>query len=84
MDQKQLIETELTVSAGTVCKRSLFISTLNFPSAENDTNLSIESFSLRDALLFRICIEKYPFIEVKFLCTNYFCVLCDSRVRKIK
>ena len=80
MDQKQLIQIELTVSAGTVCKRSVFISTLNFPSAENDTNLSIESFTQRDALRFRICIEKYPFIQVKFLCTNYFCVLCDSRV----
>ena len=46
--------------------------TLNFPSAENDTNLFIESFTLRDALQCRICIEKYPFIQVKFLCTNLF------------
>ena len=74
MDQKQLIQTELTVSAGTVCKRSVFISTLNFqfPSAEDDTNLFIESFTLRDALRFRISIEKYPFIQVKFFCTNLF------------
>ena len=71
MDQKQLIQTELTVSAGTVCKRSVFSSTLNFPSAENDTNLFIESFTLRDLLRFRICIEKY---QVKFLCTNLFFV----------
>ena len=48
MDQKQLIQTELTVSTGTVCKRSVLISTLKFPSAESDTNLFIESFSLRD------------------------------------
>ena len=68
--KKQLIQTELTVSAGTVCKRSVFISILNFPSAENDTNLFIERFTLRDALRFRICIEKYPYIQVKFLCTN--------------
>ena len=66
MDQKQL-----TLSAGAVCKRSVFISTPNFPSAENDTNLFIE-FTLRDALRFRICIEKYPFIRVKFLYTNLF------------
>ena len=61
-------------TAGTVCnyKRLVFISTLNFPSAENDTNLFIASFTLRDALQFRICIEKYPFIQVKFLCTNLF------------
>ena len=76
MDQKQLIQTELTVSAGTVCKHSVFISTLNFPSAENDTNLFIESFTLRDALRFRICIEKYPYIQVKFFCTNLLFVFC--------
>ena len=61
-----------SVPAGTVCKRSVFIPTLNFPSSENDTNLFIESFTLRDALQFRICIEKCPFIQVKFLCTNLF------------
>ena len=63
-------------TAGTVCKRSVFISTLNFPSAENDTNLFIESFTLRDALQLRICIEKYLLIQVKFLCTNLFFVFC--------
>ena len=31
-------------------------------------------------LQFRICIEKYPYIQVKFLSTNLF--LCDFRVRK--
>ena len=72
IDQKQLIQAELKVSALIVCKRSVFISTLNFPSAENDTNLIIESFILRDALRFRICIEKYPFFQVKFFCTNLF------------
>ena len=69
-------------TAGTVCKRSVFISTLNFPSAENETNLFIESFTLRDALQFRNCIEKYPFIQVDFCVQIYFCVLCDSRVQK--
>ena len=41
-------------TAGTVCnyKRLVFISTLNFPSAENDTNLFIESFTLRDAQIY--------------------------------
>ena len=70
--KKQLIQTKLTVSAGTVCKRLIFISTLNFPSAENNANLFIESFTLRDALQFRICIEQYPFMQVKFFCTNLF------------
>ena len=78
MDQKQLIQIELTMSAGTVCKRTAFILTLNFPSAENDKNLFIESFTLRDALRFRICIEKYNFIQVKFLSTNLF--LCFVRL----
>ena len=64
------------MSAGRVCKRSVFISTLNFPSAENDTNLFIESFTLRDALWFRICTEKYPYIQVKFFCTNLLFVFC--------
>ena len=75
MDYKQVIETKLTVSAETVGKRSdgIYYSPLNFPSAENDTNLFIqESFTLRDGLRFRICIEKYPFIQVKFLCRNLF------------
>ena len=53
MDQKQLIQTELTVSAGTVCKHSVFISTPNFHSAENDTNLFIESFT-------HLCPEMNP------------------------
>ena len=60
----------------TVCKRSVFISTLNFPSAENDTNLVIESFALRDALQFQICIEKYPFVY-KFIFV--FCVTLEYR-----
>ena len=55
---------------------------LNFPSAENDTNIFIEFFTLRDALRFRICIAKYPLSQIKFLCKNYCCVLCDSRVRE--
>ena len=50
--------------------------------AENDTNLFFEIFTLRDALRFRICIEKYPLSQINFFCTNYFCVLCDSRVRE--
>ena len=37
--------------------------------------LVIESFTLCDALQFRNCIEKYPFIQVKFLCTNLFLCL---------
>ena len=66
------------MSVGTVCKRAVFISTLNFLSAENDTNLFIESSTLRDVLLFRICIEKYPYIQVIFLCTNLLFVFCAT------
>ena len=67
---------KLTVSAGTVCKRSVFISTLNFPSHENDTNLFIESFTLRDALWLLICIEKYPFIQGKIFVYKFIFVFC--------
>ena len=81
MDQKQLIQTELTVSAGTVCKRSVFISTLNFPSAENDTNLLIESFTLCG---FEFALRNILSFKSNFCVQIYFCVLCDSRVRKRK
>ena len=47
--------------------------------AENDTNLFIEILTLRDALRFRICIEKYPLSQINFFWTNYFCVLCEKK-----
>ena len=50
---------------------------MNFPSAGNDTNLLIqESFTLRDSLRFRICIEKYRFIQVKFFVYKLMFVFC--------
>ena len=59
------------MSKETVGKRSVFfIHHWIFLQLENDTNLLIqESFTLRDGLRFRICIEKYPFFQVKFLCS---------------
>ena len=45
----------------------------------NGRNLFIESYTLRDALRFRICIKRYPLSQIKFLCTIYFCVLCDEK-----
>ena len=57
---------------------------MNFPSAENDTNLFIqESFTLRYGLQFRIYIEKYPFIQAKFLGRNLFlCFVWLSSTKK--
>ena len=53
------------------------------PSAENDKNLFIESFTLGDGLRFRICIEEYNFIQVKFLSTNLFlCFVWLSSTKK--
>ena len=75
MDQKQLIQTELTVSTGTVCKHSVLISTLNFPSVEKYKTTRIYSLKVLPCVMllrFRIFIEKYPYIQVKFLSTNLF------------
>ena len=66
-------------TAGTVCKRSVFISTLNFPSAENDTNLFIESFTLRDACSFEFALRNTLSFKLNFCVQIYCCVLCDSR-----
>ena len=84
MDQKQLIQTELTVSAGTLYKRSVFISTLNFPSAENDTNLYYLLKVLPCVMLcsFQFALRNTLSFKLNFRVQIYFCVLCDSRVQK--
>ena len=88
MDQKQLIQTELTVSTGTVCKRSVLISTFNFPSVQlKNKTTQIYSLKVLPCVMlsrFRICTEKYPYIQVKFLTIKFIFVFCvtRSRVRK--
>ena len=54
----------------------LIISTLNFPSAENDTNLFIESFTLLCG--FEFASRNILTFKLHFCVQIYFCVLCDS------
>ena len=85
MDQKQLIQTELTMSTGTVCNTLCTYFNIEFSFSWKIKRHEFIHWKFYPAWCFcglKFALRNILTFKLNFWVQIYFCVLCDSRVRK--